>query len=88
MTLVGAAHSAAVDLIAGTVVHAGPDGDSVARHPRERDEVLADMHRALLEGDDDVRLCSLEQGMAVVRLIDAIERSVRVGGWVERGPTR
>jgi predicted dehydrogenase len=88
LTLVGAAHSAAVDLIAGTVVHAGPDGDSVARHPKERDEVLADMHRALLEGGVDERLCSLEQGMAVVRLIVAIERSVRVGGWVERGSTR
>jgi hypothetical protein len=32
-------------------------------------------------------VCSLAQGMAVVALIDAIERSVRDGGWVARGPS-
>ena len=88
LSLVARERSVAVDLVAGTVAHAGPDGSDVEQHAVGRDEVLADMHRALLAGEPDDRLCSLKQGMAVVRLIDAIERSARTRGWVEREPDR
>ena len=88
LTLVAEDRSVAVDLIEGTVATAWSEGGSTERHGAARDEVLAAMHRALLAGEPDDRLCALDQGMAVVRLIDAIERSVRTGGWVEREPDR
>ena len=88
LALVAADRSVAVDLVAGTVAHAGPGGSDVEQHVASRDEVLADMHRAVLAGEPDNRLCALDQGMAVVRLIDAVERSARTRGWVEREPDR
>ncbi len=88
LSLVAADRSVAVDLVAGTFAHAGPDGSDVEQHAVGRDEVLADMHRALLAGEPEDRLCSLEEGMAIVRLIDAVERSSRTRGWVERKPDR
>lgn len=84
LSLVAADRSVAVDLVSGAVTYARPGGSDVEQHAAGRDEILSDMHRALLAGDPDDRLCSLEQAMAVVRLIDAVERSVRIGGWVER----
>ena len=84
LSLVAADRTVAIDLVAGTVAYAGPEGSSTEQHASGRDEVIASMHRALLAGGADDRLCSLDQGMAVVRLIEAIERSARIGGWVEQ----
>jgi predicted dehydrogenase len=88
LSLVAAERSVAVDLLEGSVAYAGVDGSSTEQHAAGRDNVLAAMHRALLEGGEDDRICSLAQGMAVVRLIDAVERSVRAGGWVARESAR
>lgn len=87
LTLLAEDRSVAIDLLAGTVATAFADGGTFEPHGAERDEVLTAMHRALLAGSVDDRLCTLDEGMEVVRLIDAIERSVRTGGWVEREPT-
>ena len=84
VSLVAAERSVAIDLGAGTVAYAGPSGSDFEQHQAGRDDVLADMHRALLAGEADDRLCSLGRGMAVVRLIDAVERSAREGRWVAR----
>lgn len=86
LALVTAERSVSVDLTTGSVAFAGSGESGREQHGAGRDAVLADMHRALLAGADDDRLCSLDQGMAVVRLIDAIERSARTRGWVEREP--
>ncbi len=40
------------------------------------------MHRECLGPDRPAVTCSLDQGIAVMALIDAIERSARSGGWV------
>jgi predicted dehydrogenase len=88
LSLVAAERSVAVDLLEGSVAFADVDASSTERHAAGRDDLLAAMHGALLEGGDDDRICSLAQGMAVVRLIEAIERSVRTGGWVAQEPAR
>ncbi len=92
ITLVGERSSTAVDLVAGTVVHRS-DADlasaapTVDQHPSTRDEVLAAMHAAALAGDTD-QLCSLDDGVSVVQLIDAVERSAQLGAWVDRKDVR
>lgn len=83
LSVVAADRTVAVDLLGGGVTHAGTEGSRIEQHPAERDDVLAAMHRSLLNGADDDRRCSLEQGIAVVRLIDAIECSARTGAWVD-----
>jgi len=89
MTLVGQRTTVAIDLIAGMVrtaghgtaartVHAAPEvGESA------RDALLADLHRAVLEGTT-AGLCSIAEGVEVVRLIEAVERSARTGAAVLR----
>jgi predicted dehydrogenase len=47
----------------------------------ERDETYIAQHKAALKGDDDV-LCSLDQGMAVLHLIDAVESAVADKKWI------
>jgi predicted dehydrogenase len=90
LSVVGTRTTAAVDLVAGTL-QVGPGGRDLRRFGADRDEVLARLHRAVMDDPGDGTgaigdsVCSLEQGMAVVALIDAIERSVRDGGWVARG---
>ncbi len=92
ITLVGERNSVAVDLVAATVVHRS-DADladrapTVEQHPAGRDEVLAVMHAAALAGDTD-QLCSLDEGISVVQLIDAVERSAQLGAWVDREDVR
>jgi predicted dehydrogenase len=96
LSIVGARSSVAVDLVGGTL-HVAPGGQEIRHHPADRDsgrdEVLARLHRAVMADPGDGSgavgdtVCSLAQGMAVVALIDAIERSVRDGGWVARGPS-
>jgi len=87
LSLVGTDTSVALDLVAATLHSAGgamPAADGQAE-PRTwdagRDEVLARLHRSVLDGDVE-DLCSFDAGMDVVRLIDAIERSAREGRWV------
>ena len=94
LSVAGARTTVAVDLVAGTL-RVGPGGGDLRHFGEDRDEVLARFHRAVMDdpgaeaGDGSRavgdRICSLEQGMAVVELIDAIERSVREGGWIVRG---
>jgi predicted dehydrogenase len=90
LSIAGARTTVAVDLVAGTL-QVGPGGDDVRRFGADRDEVLARLHRVVMEDPGDGsgaigdRTCSLEQGMAVVELIEAIERSVREGAWIVRG---
>lgn len=82
LTLVGVGWSVAVDLVTGTLASSSEmTGSALREFVVDRDEVLALMHRALLDGDLGT-LCGLEEGMAVVRLVHAVERSVAVGGWV------
>ena len=88
LSFVAAESTVAVDLLAGTVAHVGANEARTEYLGAKRDDVLAVMHRALLDDTDDDRRCSIEQGMAIVRLIDAIERSVRTGGWVEQEASR
>ena len=83
LSLVAADRTVAVDLVGGGVSHADAEGSRIEQHPAGRDDVLTAMHRSLFEGASDDRRCSLEQGIAVVRLIDAIERSVLTGTWVD-----
>ncbi len=84
--------SVALDLLAATVSHRSLSDDvdrpaTVQQHLVDRDGVLATMHSAMLA--DDVSLfSSLDQGMELVRLIDAIERSVTLGNWIAREDSR
>jgi predicted dehydrogenase len=92
LCIVGARTTVAVDLVGGTT-QVGPGGQDIRHYPADRDVVLARLHRAVMDDPGDGTgatgdsVCSLEQGMAVVALIDAIERSVRDGGWIARGPS-
>jgi predicted dehydrogenase len=88
LTLIGSTRSVAVDLIASTVARRSVSEDAggpatVEQYPADRDDVLAAMHSAVLEGDLDA-LCSLDAGMALVQLIDAIERSAALGSRIAR----
>ena len=96
LSLVGARTTIAIDLVGGTL-QVGPGEQGIRHFPVDRDsgrdEVLARLHRAVMADPGDGSgavgdtVCSLAQGMAVVELIDAIERSVRDDGWVARGPS-
>jgi predicted dehydrogenase len=88
LSVIAADRSIAADLLAGSIVYGGPDGERIDRFSVDRDDVFAEMHRALLDGASDERLCSLAEGIAVVELIDAVEQSAATGGWVERDPSR
>ena len=89
LTLVGERRTVAIDLIAGTVRTAGPDADaetvhaSAATGESARDALLADLHRAVIDGGT-TGLCSVAEGVEVVRLIEAVERSARSGAAVHR----
>jgi hypothetical protein len=45
------------------------------------------MHSAALAGEAGA-LCALDEGMALLRLIDAIERSVVLGNWISQEDVR
>ena len=65
------------DLVAGTL-----EIDRRTRtFPMEGDATYVDLHRSLLSGSGDV--CSLEQGLATVDLIAAIERAAAARQWIE-----
>ncbi len=70
------AGSLTADLIAGTL-----DGDGdVETFPRVRDDAFAGMHRAVLAGGGEA--ATVEDGMAVVALIDAAERAIAGRTWI------
>jgi predicted dehydrogenase len=89
LTAVAATRTVSVDLVAGTLRTAGggdPSADGgapVTSWDVDGDGVLAELHRAVIEQRTD-DLCDLEQGHAVVALIEAVERSAREGRWVAR----
>src|SRR5262249_8659529 len=66
------------DLIKGTL----SSGQNEQSFPAERDHAYLAMHQALLRDDRDV--CSLEEGLGVVRLIAAIENATRERRWIGR----
>ena len=89
LTLVGERRTVAIDLVAGTVRTAGRDAAAQTLHPTEaagesaRDALLTDLHRAVMDGSS-AGLCSVAEGVEVVRLIEAVERSARTGAVILR----
>lgn len=73
-----ARHTIEVDLVAAQVCRDGEE----ERHPAEHDEIYRAMHEAALGNGAD--LCRFKDGLAVVDLIEAIERASEEGRWVER----
>ena len=72
-------HTYAVDLIAGTLQ---VDAEAPESFARERDASMIAMHRAVL-GQGPGEPCSVEEGLAVDRLIEAAERAAATGAWVD-----
>lgn len=72
-------HTIEADLIKGTITR---DRDSES-FTTERDDTYRAMHKAILSGSTDT-LCSLDEGLETLHLIDAAERAAKHGEWVER----
>lgn len=72
-------HTIEADLVRGTVTI----GRDVESFTTERNDTYRAMHRAILSGSTST-LCSLEEGIETMRLIDAAERAARHGVWIER----
>lgn len=49
----------------------------------DRDATYAEMHRAMLTDGPDDRVCSISEGMQIVEMIDAIERSAKQKIWID-----
>ena len=70
-----------VDLIAGTIESGErPDRESVTI---DRDFTYRAEHEALLCGTSDA-VCSFDEGLEIVRMIEAAERAASDGTWIER----
>lgn len=67
------------DLVAHTIEH----DRQVIAFTLAPDQTYAELHKALHAGGGDV--CTLHEGMAVVRLIDAIERAAATRRWIANG---
>lgn len=67
------------DLIEGTI----RTGRDIERFVVSRDDTYLAMHKAVLSGDLD-SLCSLEEGVQTLRLIEAAESAAEQGSWIER----
>jgi predicted dehydrogenase len=65
------------DLVRGTVEFDG-NTDTLSI---ERDDTYLSQHKAAMDGDDE-DLCTLEQGLDVLRLIDAAEVAATSANWV------
>ncbi|MBS4096031.1 MAG: Gfo/Idh/MocA family oxidoreductase [Sulfuricella sp.] len=74
-----AKHTFEADLIKGTIKI---DGD-IESYVIERDDSYRAMHEAILSGDTDT-LCSLDEGLGALRLIEAAEMAARHGKWMVR----
>lgn len=73
-------HSVRIDLVRGTFEL---DGRMEAMAPMDRDHIYVGEHRAMLAGDGTV-LCSLEEGLEVMRTIAAAEEAAATGKWIVR----
>lgn len=71
-------HTYRADLVHGTLQVDDDKEELVA----ERDATYLSQHRAVLNGDY-ASLCSFAEGLAVVDMIDATERSFQSEGWVK-----
>ena len=71
-------HSYAADLVHGRLT---VDGEE-EKFELARDDTYRAMHAAVIAGRGGV--CTTDEGLAVVRLIDAIERAAGAGTWVTR----
>lgn len=76
ITVVTDRHTVSVDLIAQTITI---DGASETLGCERNDTFMA-MHRSVMDGSSQA--CSFEEGLRVVRLIDAIERAGKRETWV------
>lgn len=65
------------DMIAGTLSVNGLS----EHYPTARDDTYQAMHHAMLS-DDVATICSIEEGQAVMQLINATERAVQTRNWV------
>lgn len=72
-------HTIEADLIQGSLMI----DDEIEKVEIERDLTYREQHRAVLEGRTDT-LCSIQEGMAVMNMIHAIERSAQQKAWVSR----
>lgn len=72
-------HAIEVDLVAGLLLIDGEIESVVV----ERDHTYREMHRALMRGDLTA-LCSVEEGLATLQLIEAAERANRQKEWIRR----
>lgn len=70
-------HTYKVDLINGIY----QCDDEIQNIDAERDYTYIEQHRAVLNNDYD-NLCTLEEGIGVVELIESIEQSVQIKGWI------
>jgi predicted dehydrogenase len=68
-----------VDFVAGTLNVNG----EIEYYSVERDETYLSMHRAVLNDSTDT-ICSLEEGLTTMRLIEAAEQASRQKKWVRR----
>lgn len=69
-------------LHADLVAHTIQIGGGTQHFTLERDGLYASMHRALREGASDV--CSLQEGLKVCELVEAIEAAQRQRRWIGR----
>lgn len=58
--------------------------DEIRQIKTEKDFTYIEQHRAVLNNDYD-NLCTIEEGIGVVELIESIEHSVQIKGWVNHG---
>jgi len=68
-----------LDLVAGSLSING----KIETIKVERDHTYREMHRAILRSDL-THLCSVEEGLATLQLIDAAERANRQRNWIKR----
>lgn len=73
-------HTYKVDLINGIY----QCDDEIQNIEAERDFTYIEQHKAVLNNDYD-NLCTIEEGIGVVELIESIEHSVQIKGWVNHG---
>ncbi len=67
----------ALDMIAGRLIE---NGALVAESRPDWNDVYRLQHQAVLSGDDAV-LCTIEQGIAAILAVEAIERAAEIGAW-------
>ncbi len=72
-------HTIEADLVQGSIMI----DDKIEKMEIERDLTYREQHRAVLDKKVDA-LCTLQEGMEVMRMIHAIERSARQKEWVSR----